>query len=188
MHGMQKPLPIGHRHGKLTIVEKVYVPGPTGRKRILYRCKCDCGGETIQRGRCVGRYSRGTISCGCAIKDGADKRSKYLPKEAAARQVWSEYYSDGCSFELFSELSQRDCFYCGSPPSNTSNVQRKESHRYADGFFQYNGLDRLDSSKDHNKNNIVTCCCMCNWMKRNHSVKTFLDHIEKIYHHQRVND
>lgn len=49
----------GDKYGRLTVIERVYKP----RSLPLYRCRCDCGTETIVlKSSLLGGYSK---SCGC---------------------------------------------------------------------------------------------------------------------------
>lgn len=66
------------------------------------------------------------------------------------------------TFEEFSNYLCQSCFYCGE---------------------QSTGLDRVDSSKGYNPDNIVSCCGTCNMMKFNYNQNFFLSHIEKIHKH-----
>ena len=52
---------IGERHGKLTIIERVY-----SEKRQLYLCKCDCGKYTKSYYSDLVRKDKPTKSCGCS--------------------------------------------------------------------------------------------------------------------------
>ena len=56
--------------------------------------------------------------------------------------------------ELFKELVQHPCWYCGN---------------------QKTSLDRLDSSLGYTRTNVVACCSPCNFMKCDSSVSCFLD-------------
>ena len=49
-----------------------------------------------------------------------------------------------------------------------------------DGLL-YSGIDRVDSSKDYNIDNVVPCCAMCNLAKRNYSDEDFLKWIKRVY-------
>jgi hypothetical protein len=51
---------IGDKYGKLTVVEVV---GVDKYRAVLYKCKCDCGNETILSKRAL--VSNNTTSCGC---------------------------------------------------------------------------------------------------------------------------
>ena len=72
-------------------------------------------------------------------------------------------------YEKFLELSQQDCHYDASPPSNIC----KSKHNKED--FIYNGLDRIDSSKGYTLDNVVPCCAKCNRAKLDMSPEEFLD-------------
>ena len=51
---------------------------------------------------------------------------------------------------------------------------------YCNRLIGFNGIDRIDSSKDYNINNCVSCCKICNYMKGDKTVKEFIDTITYI--------
>lgn len=54
----------GKRYGKLTVIERIY---KTGNKRTFWRCKCDCGKETVVS---ASHLKDGhTKSCGCLHRE-----------------------------------------------------------------------------------------------------------------------
>lgn len=113
---------------------------------------------------------------------------KFHPAISTAKKVMYDNYEDGdLNLEKFLELTQYDCFYCGKAPSNMANSSkvRKDSSQYAieNGNFYYNGLDRLDSSKGHDIDNIVACCHSCNWAKGDKSVEEYKEWIIRAYNH-----
>ena len=63
----------GQRFGRLTVIERAddHV-GPSGRKHVVWRCKCDCGNEVIVRS--VNLKSGHTKSCGCLRRGLLGKR------------------------------------------------------------------------------------------------------------------
>ena len=63
--------------------------------------------------------------------------------------------------EEFYNITQLPCFYCGD-------------------FHDYNGIDRIDSTKDYTINNCVSCCEICNKMKLDYSVEFWINHMKKI--------
>jgi hypothetical protein len=69
-----------------------------------------------------------------------------------------------------------NCHYCDSEPSNVykSNTQEVRT-------VKYNGLDRKDNSKGYLKDNVVTCCKTCNYMKCEMGYEDFKSHIKNIY-------
>jgi len=65
--------------------------------------------------------------------------------------------------------------------SVSNTAQQAQKGIVANHKVIYNGLDRIDSSKKHNMDNIVTACKKCNYMKLDHSIDDFKSHIENIY-------
>jgi hypothetical protein len=182
---MGTQIEIGRRIGNLTVVEKLDVLSSTKQPRPLYKCLCDCGNYTIvSSGKLSPRNSGFTRSCGCARSAVGRHKRISTAREATARQVWRPY-RDGCPFEKFMELSQLNCEYCGIAPYRKANwIDPDCSEEWkSQGDFIYNGLDRIDSSKDHSIDNIVPCCATCNTMKMALGRDEFLLHIKKIYDH-----
>ena len=60
----------------------------------------------------------------------------------------------------FSELLNGKCHYCDEEKAM--------------------GIDRKDCKRGYTKENSVSCCKVCNYMKREHSYDFFLNHIKKI--------
>lgn len=158
--------------------------------RILWELNCDCG-STIHHS-ISGIITGKTRSCGCYEDEhrveNSSKSRIYSPIESSARAVWGRY-KDGCDFATFFKLSQEACYYCGNEPSrtyNTANTKTKRSPlQKSEGNFTYNGLDRLDSTKNHSPDNVVPCCTNCNYAKRKLTVDEFISMVERIYHHTR---
>lgn len=175
---------VGQKFSKLTVIAEA---SPIGG-RTTWQCQCDCGiikdvkAENLRRGH--------TTSCGCWNQDQRSSRAfnmykeciKYAPQEASARRVWQKNYSD-MLFDDFYELSQKDCYYCNESPSNSQNIAGKNSsdHFKENANFTYNGLDRLDSSLPHSKENCVPCCKYCNYAKRERTEEEFKNWIIKVY-------
>lgn len=72
-------------------------------------------------------------------------------------------------------MCERPCSFCMVAPSNLSN-----SHKRFNGSWEYNGLDRIDSSKGYTMSNVQPCCYLCNQLKSNLDEEVFLNHIKKI--------
>lgn len=154
-----------------------------------WKCLCDCGNiVTIS----TDKINNGnTKSCGCLKSEISSKNSeklisgrrKFEPRIASARRVWKNTYSyrdKNCiEFEDFLKISQQNCFYCGVEPHtryNYFNTISSNSSQKAknEGLFIYNGLDRIDSSKSHTLENVVSCCYNCNRAKNNRTSTDFL--------------
>jgi hypothetical protein len=193
---------IGKKYGNLTVLE---ILGPNEHHKIIAECLCDCGNkcqkrlsELIDEKRQIKRH------CGCMGRniDPADIRKASAlgvqkmielgiaekdPKIATAKEVFYFYGKDGdLSFEQFLQLSQQNCFYCEVPPSNCRNSyldgrRHPTPERIRDGYFTYNGLDRVDSDMGHSYDNVVPACHPCNWAKSDKSQQEFIDWVVKVY-------
>ena len=109
---------VGRKFYKLTVIEK------TDMKRhntYLYRCKCDCGQETLVK-RCA--LLDGQQSCGCAVKERIGNLNRLPKGEAAVNGLFTRYQirakKDGIEFaitkEFFKKIISGKCFYCDESP------------------------------------------------------------------------
>ncbi|KKN01087.1 hypothetical protein LCGC14_1131250 [marine sediment metagenome] len=162
----------GKRFGRLVAIRCVGSRQQGKRRAKFWLCKCDCGNFTEVR---TAHLTTGqTFGCGCKQK---------LPKgESAFNSLYFQYQRNasirGLSFELtkkqFRCFTQESCFYCGNEPSNIIDVKKQN------GVYVYSGIDRLDNLRGYSKENCVSCCKVCNWMKNTMSYKEFIEHITKI--------
>lgn len=161
------------------------------KRRLLWTCRCECG--TVREVLGSNLLNGGSICCGCVPGEKVSYfRKGNVPanksKDArmqCAKNIWGAHYKNGCSFEKFYELSQQNCFYCGIEPCRTANRIGKECSEEwrSQGNFTYNGLDRVDSNKNHSEDNVVACCYDCNVAKLDHSLEEFKKWIDRCYHH-----
>ena len=194
IHAMKAEKSLNHKFGKLVVIE-ILPSDKFKHKRAL--CRCDCGNEKIFT---MNRLRNGEASsCGCFRKQTANDASEIAyrkgkengriknPVIGSAKHVYNSRYKDGnLSFDDFMIMSQRDCYYCGGAPSNVSNHyitrQKKYSEeRISNGYFKYNGLDRIDNSKSHDLDNVVPCCIHCNKAKLDRDKEEFLFWVKKVY-------
>ena len=68
------------------------------------------------------------------------------------------------TFEQFKEFWQKPCYYCGN-------------------IIKTIGLDKVDSKKGYTLDNIVSCCIVCNRMKRVSSKEDFIEQCKRIIEH-----
>jgi hypothetical protein len=82
----------GQIFGKLTVVEQA---GRDGLKKVLWRCRCECGNETvIPSGSLV---TGNTASCGCIVpnfKHGGWKNASYNTWRAMMRRCYNKQDKD----------------------------------------------------------------------------------------------
>ncbi|AYV75816.1 MAG: hypothetical protein Terrestrivirus3_85 [Terrestrivirus sp.] len=77
------------------------------------------------------------------------------------------------NFELSKDEYENTIKYCCYYCKNTNNNK--------------NALDRLDSNKSYNKDNVVSCCGVCNLMKNDYSLDDFISKIKSIVEYNKTN-
>lgn len=190
---------IGQKFGRLLVYDAAPDIQRQTHKKSAWKCKCICGNYIIVP-TCALK-SGNTKSCGCLHletsamngKKSTIKRIKILPHIFSAKEIYNATYKDGgLTFEEFYELSQKKCFYCEQPPSRQYNWfgKKKSQNSYLkninEGIFLYNGLDRLDSYKSHNIENVVSCCTLCNRAKSKYSPCNYLSYISKLINTEHI--
>lgn len=111
------------------------------------------------------------------------KHRKYYIKKAAnwaknnpGKNKWNVYRKSAKHRDLdftltkseFFSLISSPCYYCGKLQEN------------------FNGIDRVNSKKGYIKSNCVSCCTMCNRMKRDFDITIFLKQCKLIINKQEV--
>jgi hypothetical protein len=146
---------IGMTFGHLVVIDYGSTPGK-------WLCLCDCGEKKeIKFTRLFGQNGPLIKSCGCKMH----KTQNGL--NPAFNLLYSDYrksapkrgYSFGLSTEEFMDLTSRNCYFCNRPPSTIRWTPDKKS------YYRYNGIDRIDNSKDYLWDNCVPCCKECNCLK-----------------------
>jgi len=75
---------IGQRFGKLVVLEQA---GRNNLKKVLWKCKCDCGNESVVTAGAL--VTKNTLSCGCVIpnfKHGGWNKASYNSWRAMIRR------------------------------------------------------------------------------------------------------
>jgi hypothetical protein len=162
----------GQRFGKLIILDR---QGVRAKRNIVWWCQCDCGNKKEVMG--ANLYNGTTQSCGCIHT---------LPPGISTYNHLFRNYRDsarkrGFSFSLAKEevytLTQSDCVYCGSKPSQSHRLSPRkitnpEQRRYGTTYI-YNGIDRKDNKQGYTPENSVPCCLICNRAKYTLSLEQF---------------
>jgi len=171
----------GKKFNRLKVIKRVYPNTKYGRVRWL--CKCDCGTEKIIPANHL--TNNDIKSCGCYKREEArenphhrlplsvsNMRQAILTYKMSAKRRGVKY---GLTVEQFKDITQKDCFYCGSKPSNI--YKNKQSN----GEYIYNGIDRIDNNKGYIIDNIVPCCKSCNSAKGILTLQEFQDWVKRLY-------
>jgi len=164
----------GSKYSRLKVIG--YVGSHNPKQLAMWKCVCDCGNITYARGSEL-RYG-GRISCGCMRVDSLRKE----PGEAAFNQLYHSYRHDakkrGLDFKLnkeeFKNLTSGICHYCGDIPSKKSTTPSNN------GFYIYNGIDRMDNSKGYLLDNCLSCCTICNRAKSDMEYNDFVNWLKRI--------
>ncbi len=163
--GHRTLITVGARVGKLVVLGFLGV----GKNRASqWKCLCDCGQECVKNGSYLKRQT--AKSCGCL--------QRRNPGKAAENAVYCAYRTmakfRGLTFSLTKEqaavLFRGVCWYCGVEPQ-----QQSRPHRYTNGAFRYNGIDRVDNDKGYVPGNLVSCCGVCNLAKRGMRYNAFVE-------------
>lgn len=158
---------------RLTVVVPVrYIDA---RRRSYSLVRCECGTEKlVQPGMLL---SGNTRSCGCLRRENMRVGHSRLPNDGSViNQLILRYrrsarlrgYDWNLPRELFDRLVRLPCAYCGEVGSNL-----KVTKNCRDGF-RYNGLDRIESSRGYEPDNVVPCCRVCNIAKQDMGQAEFL--------------
>ena len=168
----------GQKFNRLTVKEYHH---SDKRWRKHYLCICECGNEKVIQGSLM--TSGNTKSCACLSRE--VKKARLLPLNRGVisqiilgykRHAKGRGFSWELSFDDVSNIINKPCHYCGIPPSNNKITKNCAG-------FLYSGIDRIDSSKDYKKDNVVPCCSVCNVAKRDMSKTDFLSWVKRVYEH-----
>lgn len=175
---------IGQKFGRLLVLNEHPERTPNGHKK--YVCECDCGNTHITSGESIRKGN--SQSCGCLRKE--YKPSNY--NENRKQQILKDLYNstivkrcnskgwvDYIDFDVFKNIVQSNCNYCGVEPISRIDDRSNKS----DEFLMVNGIDRVNSDFCYTKKNSVACCKVCNSAKNNMSVDEFKVWIKRIYSH-----
>lgn len=169
---------MGRKIGRLIVIGR----SPRREKRgtgTFWICRCECGRETHVRTSWLA--SGRTKSCGCYRR-----AFRILPDGEAALRYRFRQYRDNArarrigfdlTVEEFRFAGSRDCSYCGRKPQQ---VFAREGKRPCGTELFWNGIDRRDNLKGYTFSNSVSCCSICNYMKRALGHTEFLSHVRRI--------
>jgi hypothetical protein len=182
---------VGDKYNQLTAVS--YDGG-------YWKCLCDCGEYTTTITHHL--ISGNTKSCGCLkIKKAKENQkqsvkvnTKYAPNITSARRIYKSYCKRNIidlSFDGWFKITQQNCNYCGIEPNQKYNYFKNKvsASIYAkeNGYFTYNGIDRVDNNKGYVEGNVVSCCWTCNRAKSDRNYKDYYDYIGKLRTNYKIN-
>lgn len=186
---------IGMRYNMLMVVEKlpsrVYGDNSKYYKKRMWLCKCDCGNMTEANTGALTCDKK--KSCGCltptkSAENSMKSRHKIAKEDAGYRSVYVRYRQNASArkldfnvdFDFAVNIMKSNCHYCGVEPSN---LFWKSYYNVS-----YNGIDRVDNTIGYEKDNLVSCCKMCNIAKNNNTEQEFLQWVKRLSEYQRLKD
>lgn len=150
------------------------------RHRKWWSCICECGTRKSVHGSAM--ISGNTKSCGCLADESKGMRriSKNHSEITAIILGYKRHAENrGVAWKLsrpdVESIVSKPCNYCGIPPSN---VKRTKNSLH--GGLKYSGIDRVDSSGDYVKGNVVPACKICNFAKSDMSTSEFYDWAKRL--------
>lgn len=161
-----------------------------GRNIWLWECLCDCGNKFDARENVL------INRCGChsctnkkTSTETALKKKEGIIHYGLKNRLYKDYragaskrnFEFNLTLEEFVHLMEQNCVYCGAKP---------ELHEYELQYMQktqepwkHNGIDRVDSSKGYDIDNVVPCCSKCNYAKHEMTKEEFKEWITRAYKH-----
>ena len=153
----------GFRSGRLVAIEPI---GSYRGRKVIWRCKCDCGNYTSVVAGDLRRQR--TKSCGCLVREnftnkkhGLSYTSAYV-RDKKMRYLARKYSSSDETVTpmLINELLGQQCSYCGK-----------------NGNIVVEHVIPLSRGGEHSIHNIVPSCDRCNTIKGDRSLLWFLLYI-----------
>lgn len=181
---------IGKKFGYLTVISSIQKYDDLNRKiGKNWLCVCDCGKERIVGTREL--IHNITYSCGCKLYVNVHKNKKYDEEEASFRAKISTYKAQAknrniewnLTYDEATVLLKLNCHYCGRKPNHLYNLydgRRKYLGKRDKYQIKYSGIDRINSNIGYVKNNVVSCCKICNFAKNDLPYDEFITWINDL--------
>ena len=161
---------------------------PNGYPQIIWLCKCECCAiAELTKHDLIHARLGNKRSCGCVSEN--IKKQIYENRYASALTAYVRYYRGlakrrDISFNLTRDqvgiLMQQNCHYCRIQPQNDLKYKMHKNSMKNHVDHKVIGLDRVDSNKDYDLDNVVPCCWICNRAKGNETYDNFIKWIQRI--------
>lgn len=172
----------GQRFGTRVVLRR---NGINEWREATWLALCDCGEESTTTTGSLRKSDR-CMSCKAngftAMPSGEAAFNRLIhkyKKHAKERGLFWDIADDE-----FRKLTKQHCYYCGCAPDSVFEARSRGSsgkNGYED--YIYNGVDRLDNDCGYLPGNVVSCCKMCNFAKRDIPASDFEAWILRAAHH-----
>lgn len=168
----------GERFGRLVVQRST---GVSKWGNIVWECLCDCGNTSFVPTNSLSAGN--STSCGCFTKERQHEMVALPSGQSAFNRAYRHYKYEARKrarvFELtkeeFENITSSDCLYCGRKPD------QQYGEKADNGYYIYNGVDRVDPNKGYTIENSVPCCKFCNRAKDRMTQDEFAELIERMY-------
>lgn len=171
---------VGKRIGIQTVIKegsgRIYKGNKSVRTWIV---KCDCGNIRELSTQSL-KLSK---SCGCIrLKPEHNHSYRTDRVDAVCKELYRSYKKGAIrrklnfdlNYNTFKKLVLDSCYYCGEIlPLKTRRIEDQDK-------VDIIGIDRKDNTKGYTVENSVSCCSICNYMKRKFSPEIFINQAIKI--------
>jgi len=150
----------------------------------IFNSTCECGNKREISSRSIRRGIERNYNLSCGKCEYSERLIHLDSEDLALTYLFNMYKGKTknklkLEFELSKEefkiLTKKNCYYCNTEPKQVCFTENRKNK------YIYNGIDRIDSNKGYEINNVLPCCGFCNRMKLNHTLDAFKEQIKKIY-------
>jgi len=175
-----KDIKIGDLVGTVLIIDKRIEPYYSKTSTMFYAVCQNCKAERKITSSHLGAILRGRgKGCHCSRR-GTDSETEYKWRyQSYIQSAKKRGLSWDIDYPQFLNITKNNCHYCNASPEMRPSHSKRWEFK-----FPMSGIDRIDSSRGYEADNIVACCSYCNQAKWDHDVKDFLEWIKRVYSHQ----
>lgn len=155
---------------------------------VMWQIECDRGHSFYAGDKAVNHLGLMCNKCEKYIKIKNEDREHVILNREYMRNVRARHKLKGgtdktiISFEEYKKLVKQPCYYCGQKFSRVlKDIEHTRKIQVTDVEVKINGLDRIDSKKGYEIDNVVPCCKRCNTMKLDQEQSEFFNKIKLIY-------